>query len=179
MKAVVVTRARVCAAAALSVILLSTGCSGASNRSESSSSSSGGPIGAVQQAQGQEIIRCLTEKGWKVEDTGDGFEVDVGPEQQAAFDADDRACIAEVGTLVPAPKLDADDFRRLYRHQLQMVTCLEKLGYPPVGTPPSEQQFVDTALRKGAGDWNPLDAVDPRADMNKIEQECPITPPDW
>ncbi|MEI2779441.1 MAG: hypothetical protein V9G19_26490 [Tetrasphaera sp.] len=124
----------------LGAVFVSSCTGNSAERKPATNSATSGRIGAAQSKHGDAIIRCLSDKGWKVTDTGDSFEVDVGPEQQAAFDADDRACLAEVGASLPAPKLSEADFRHLYRHQLRMVECLRRFGYPPVDSPPSEQQ---------------------------------------
>lgn len=135
-------------------------------------------FGDLANSQMQAEAKCLSEAGWRITVDGDGYQADVPPEQQEEFARQSQQCTEDVRGSLPAPTIKADDFRRLYEHFVGLEQCLDKHGYPPTTTRPSEEDFIDEAIRANGASWNPYDAVD-EPPGQELVQDCPQFPEGW
>lgn len=177
------SRVHVRVGSALAVVVLSglVGCSRPADSPESTAAKSpvAGSLTDLADAQMRAQAQCLIDLGWQITINADSYDVEVPPEQREAHEADDARCSAQVTKSLPAPSIGPEKYRSLYRHQLAMVKCLEAEGYPPQGEPPSEQEFVDDAVRNGGARWSAWNAVDQPSDPAALDKKCPQLPPDW
>ncbi len=162
-------------------IALASGCSSVEGTSPSTASASGTLGRLQQQAKSASLAQaeCLKAAGWAITIGDDGgFGSSINRDQEKAFAADELRCRQEAAAEFPAPTVSEDEYHRLYAHQLKMVKCLEDAGYPPVGSIPSEQQYVDQAVREGGARWSAWEAVT-GPPPSGLEQQCPQLPPNW
>lgn len=122
--------------------------------------------------------QCLAAAGWEVTVKDDGYDTVVPPEQKKAFDADSQTCSDTVRRSIPPPTLTVEDYTRLYAHFVTTAKCLSQHGYEPLGPPPSEQSFIDDAVRNDGSRWNPYDAVTTQP-STELLKDCPEFPPGW
>ena len=125
----------------------------------------------------QQVSACLQRAGWKVTlDPGRGYSTEVPEAQRTAYRTDRERCEKEFLGAYPRPEMTEADWRKLYRHELWLITCLEGEGYPPVSTPPSEADYVSDGLSGSAPSWFAWAAVGgiPPAEL---ESKCPQAPP--
>lgn len=123
------------------------------------------------------VSACLQEAGWKVTlDPGRGYGAEVPEAQRTAYRTDRDRCEKEFLGDHPRPQLAEADWRKLYRHQVWLVTCLESEGYPPVATPPSEADYVSDGLSGSAPGWFAWEAVGGKPPA-ELEAKCPQAPP--
>lgn len=176
-------------AAATVVAVALTGCSGEDPPSEAPPESSAAgdvavdsPIGPGNQTDDKSInmVRCLTERGWDVEVTAEGW--GTGPagipnEQYDQYGADRAECESQFGYDQPSPpSLDQAAAEEQYDLLLVVAACIRDLGHP-VSEPPSRQAYVEAAMENPVAVWHPYDDVFNSGDFNAIQQverECPV-----
>jgi hypothetical protein len=127
----------------------------------------------------RDMVRCLTDKGWDIDDGGDGYGVHGGVPlaQVDQFDADKDACQARFGyDQLPGPSVSHDEAEDIYDLLLGVADCVRALGYD-VPPPPSKQAFVEQLVAHPIPSWHPYDEVFQRgnpAEIQRVEAECPI-----
>ncbi len=127
----------------------------------------------------RDMVRCLTDKGWEIDDRGDSYGVHGGVPiaQVDQFDADKAECEARFGyDQLPGPSVSHDEAAELYDLLLVVADCVRALGYdvPPA---PSKQAFVEQLVDHPIPSWHPYDKVfqrGNRAEIQRLEEECPI-----
>lgn len=134
--------------------------------------------GELANSQMQAEAKCLSDAGWQITVEGDGFKADVPPELQEEYTRQSEQCMEEVRASLPPPTINSNDFRRLYEHFVRLEQCLEEHGYPPATMRPSEQDFIDEAIRLNGATWNPYDAVVGPPSQELIKA-CPQFPSGW
>jgi hypothetical protein len=91
------------------------------------------------------VYKCLKDKGWDVELTWDGgIEVtsETVPEAQLdLYTSDSDECWGAINDRIVS--MQPDEISKVYQAELATRECLIERGVD-VGTPPSEQQFIDT-----------------------------------
>lgn len=120
------------------------------------------------------MVNCLTDRGWTVHETGNGYGSDDIPfGQEEPFQVDVDACLHKFGYDLPINYTE-DVIRRLYDNELAARECLANLGHEDPEQPPSFQEYLET--------WNTEDAwyayrflmQDGRpADWAALNRECP------
>jgi hypothetical protein len=133
----------------------------------------------------QRIAGCLRDKGWDATIEWDGgMHASVGPDRQAAFEADKLACWDVFGGPPPyVPPTDAQ-IRAIYdywAHDLR--DCLIGMGYA-IGEPPSKQEFLRTYPRTEgvveSGPWSPYSELPENLgphSWREVNETCPQAPP--
>jgi hypothetical protein len=125
----------------------------------------------------EHLAACLKEAGWTVTlDPGKGMLSEVPDAQRGAWFAAQEVCGKEFDAQFPAPKMTEENWRTLYRHQLWLVDCLEKEGFPPVSTPPSETAYVAEGVFGKTPSWFAWEAVG-GVPPDDLEKTCPPAPP--
>lgn len=130
----------------------------------------------------QARIACVRAAGFPVvvQESGSGptYYVDVPPEQQAAANAANIACLVELGEPGSGLPLTEDQLSILYDFALETRDCLLGLGYP-VDEPSSREEFIET-YNSGTA-WSPYRQVvrlvagaDPDA-WAEVNEQCPQT----
>lgn len=122
---------------------------------------------------------CLRAEGFAavVNDTGDGYTVDVLPEgQRSAFRAAQGTCEDKIGRLPPPQPLSEEAIRAQYRYLLTARECLLGLGYS-IGEPPTEDAFVESWE---TGPWSPFTDVGNvgAQEWQELNERCPQVPRD-
>lgn len=126
------------------------------------------------------ITSCLKEKGWDVSlSQGNVMDYSIPQEQEAKFRGDMTGCRDAFLAQYPRPTVGVDDWRRLYQHNLWLVECLEREGYPPVQEPPSEAAYLDQAKQSDGPEWTPYAAVDSPEGIEALHKRCPPEPQGW
>lgn len=118
------------------------------------------------------LISCLREEGWAVALTEDGFEVEVGQDNDEAFQASETACTERIGAFpTPAPPTE-QEIEGLYALNLKAVQCLKEQGIT-VEPPPSLELYVEQyrqSLQGGPAPWSPYANVE---NLAAVEGACP------
>jgi len=110
---------------------------------------------------------CLQDRGWDVTlDVQGAILANYPPEQEAAFEADNSACLAEAGVDVDAGLTDAE-FTTAYLWYQEIGECLTAHGWD-VPEQPSEAVFRDTY---DDDPWIPWAYVD---DLERAKSDCPV-----
>jgi hypothetical protein len=171
--------AALCAAAALL-----TGCSAADTGPPPSSSGvAGAPspaartaYGTIPKSWGQFMVRCMSDKGWKVTLVADDqIDAQSVPEQQRVrYQQDLDDCGAIHKAAFPPPKLTEASVKDLYAQELATKACLEKLGIA-VDPPISEQSYVDAYLSGKAPAWSAYANVGSQTLLttDEVQKKCP------
>lgn len=99
---------------------------------------------SISEQATQELLTCLSDKGWDVSlgDTG-GVRANYPAEQQTAYQADIDTCIS-TGSYSENPTLTNEQLTGLYEAYVKQYDCLVDEDYP-VGELPSLQAFIETA----------------------------------
>jgi hypothetical protein len=123
------------------------------------------------------VYQCLTDKGWNVNLTWDGgIEVSsktVPDAQIALYDADSKECWSKIDDRIL--NMQPNEIAKIYRDELTTRDCLIENGFD-VGTPPSEQQYIDTfqgARWSAYGDSGALTSQTPDDQWRDINKACP------
>ena len=163
-------------AVALAVVVASGSCAGGQGEQAPSAAQ---PSTHLDHAtlELKEVSACLQEAGWKVTlDPGNGYSSAVPETQRAAYQGDRKRCEDEFLREHPRPAMTEADWTKLYRHQVWLVDCLEAQGFPPVGEPPSEADYVGDGLSGVSPSWYAWGAVS-GAPTPELEARCPQAPP--
>ncbi|GAA2444411.1 hypothetical protein [Agromyces soli] len=154
-----VRTAAVAAAALLAVVL--TGCS----TNESPSVDPGSLFSGMEVAEAR--TACLADRGWDVSlDAQGAMLANYPPEQEAAFEADNLACLEEAG-VDPDAGLTDEEFETAYRWYREIESCLRAHGWDAPERP-SEERFRDTY---DTAPWIPWEFVD---DLERAQADCPV-----
>jgi len=123
------------------------------------------------------VYKCITDKGWSVTQSWDGgIEVsseDIPAAQVDLYRADSDACWAQIDNRIAS--MSTTEISDVYELELATKDCLEAHGYE-VGSPPSEQSFVDTFFGdrwSAYADSDVLSAMNDDAAWRKVNEECP------
>jgi hypothetical protein len=166
--------AKLASATALAVALAS--CSAAGDEVEHVDDP---PTRAPSEDYASNMVACMTEKGWDVEENWEGgFDSPRGgllPGQVQQFNSDTDECESRFGYDLPAPPLTQEEVEQLYDVLTGPVTeCVEALGYS-VPDPPSRQAYVEHLIGGGLADWHPYYVTDESmAAYEKIRRNCPV-----
>lgn len=121
------------------------------------------------------VYKCLTDKGWNPTLTWDGgiqVTSETLPEAQIdLYNADSDECWSKINARIA--NMQPDEIADVYRSELATRDCLIEHGLE-VGTPPSEQQFIDTfqsARWSAYGDSNA--SVAGEDEWRTINEACP------
>lgn len=119
----------------------------------------------------QELLSCLSEKGWDVSlgSTG-GVHANYPAEQQTAYQADLDSCIS-YGSYSQTPTLTEEQLTGLYSAYVKQHDCLVDAGYP-VSEAPTLQTFLDTAATQQWVPWQNL----PEDSIPGALDKCPQPP---
>ncbi|MCM3659119.1 hypothetical protein M3147_17835 [Agromyces mediolanus] len=154
------TRTIAAAAAALVVAALA-GCSA----SEPPPVDPGSLFSGMDVAQAR--TACLSDRGWDVSlDAQGAILANYPPEQEAAFEADNLACLEEAGVDADAGLTD-EEFTTAYRWYQEIEECLRSHGWDAPERP-SEERFRDTY---DTAPWIPWEFVD---DLERARADCPV-----
>lgn len=174
MVAIKLPRLAALALASAASLLLLTSCAGGSDESAPTEGSAD-----VQDLDnwGENMEKCLLDKGWEIEMLPDGgINVTVPKGQEDSYDADYKACEESFGYDTP-PVYSDEEVREIYKQVVATAECLTEQGQDP-GAPPSEQTFVEQ-VQSGPGGWDPYSELYP-ATMDQQEyyatlEVCPRT----
>jgi hypothetical protein len=123
------------------------------------------------------VYECLTDRGWKVTLTWDGG-IEAGsatvPDAQLEnFNSDSDECWGMVDNRIL--NMQPEEISQTYAAELETRECLIERGFK-VGTPPSEQQYIDTfqsARWSAYADSNGLNAQTSADEWREINEACP------
>lgn len=120
------------------------------------------------------LTECLEARGWPVSVDEEDTRITIGipREQEELYDADVRACGAELGIDTNNPVSD-EQLEILYAELNKMGECLEAEGYP-VSEAPSLQTFIDMSNNLEA--WGPWMDIPPSQVIEAMDN-CPQPPP--
>jgi len=143
------------------------------------------PGTSLSQAQHSDLqtrmqARCLVDKGWDVQlDENNVINYEVSQAQESKLLGDMKSCTSDFLKSYPRPTVDVEGWRRMYAHNVWLMGCLTKEGYPPLVEAPSEAEYLDQARRNGAPEWYAYGAVKNPKDINQLYEQCPQEPAGW